>query len=153
MDRQQFESMQLERFRRAAERELERERLNRALARRVWGVALVFILGSAAAAVEFSRVAARVEVLSVDDTPPAVWATRGEPPDAGAITRPMPAAPFKGQARPPCERDEVAIREACWLELARKPPPDGCGRKGFEHEGKCYLPIQREKPPPVGVAP
>ncbi len=83
-----------------------------------------------------------------------VWADT-ELTDGGipAVGRPMPDAPLKGQKTGACERDEVLLRGACWMEVVRKPEADRCGTKAYEHEGKCYIPVQKAKRPPTSVMP
>jgi hypothetical protein len=102
--------------------------------------------------------------------PEIVWAYRtaetpGEGPawilgssedlGAGSISYPMPSKPFSNQAISPCypQIDEVEINGGCWFEVARRPP---CLKDvQAEHEGKCYLPISkdRRKKPAQSVQP
>jgi hypothetical protein len=94
----------------------------------------------------------------VYDGPPEVWATdaAGEGKDAGAvpaIARPMPNGPIEGQKRGKCADDERSINGGCWMELVRKPGTDKCGSKGFEYEGKCWVPVKQAERPPTSVEP
>ncbi len=64
---------------------------------------------------------------------------------AGSIAYPMPSKPFSNQATSPCypQLDESEINGGCWFEVARRPP---CLKDvQAEHEGKCYLPISKER--------
>ena len=86
----------------------------------------------------------------VEEAPPELWVTDGAGDDAGVIARPMPAKPFKEQKTPPCRgKGEVVVNDGCWVALETKPEPGvGCGPSYFEKNGKCYLPVQKPKPPP-----
>jgi hypothetical protein len=60
----------------------------------------------------------------------------------------MPGKPWPGQNLAPCEEGEKEIKlkggaRACWIEVVRA--PEMCKKKGYEHEGRCYLPSY---PPP-----
>lgn len=156
MSPEQYEAMQLERFRRAAARELEHERATAALKRKVavlCVLAALVVLGILAglAASLWPSTASETDAPEmagsgvVDET----WATDG---GAGVIAKPMPPEPLKGQKRPPCSADETAIAGGCWVELARSPEPDMCGSR-YEHGGRCYLPVQQAKRPPTSVEP
>ena len=152
MHPQDYERQQLERFRRACESELRRDERQRRFQRRVWLALGLFALGGGAALSCFAR-SPEGPVPSVEaDSPPEMWATDGEA-DAGPIARPMPAKPFEGQKKAPCEREEVTIRGGCWEELARRPVAGSCGPKAFEHEDRCYIPVKQAKRPPTSVEP
>jgi hypothetical protein len=84
---------------------------------------------------------------------PEEWATDTADAGVDAIGRPLPAGAFRGQKKPPCARDEAQLLDACWLELARKPAPDNCGSKGYEHEGRCYIPVRQAERPPTSMEP
>ena len=60
------------------------------------------------------------------------------------IAYPLPAKPFRNQARTPCltERGEEEINGGCWVELAKRPP---CHKDLAEYQGKCYLPISKDR--------
>jgi hypothetical protein len=65
----------------------------------------------------------------------------------GVIAYPLPAKPFRDQAKPPCKRgrsgkSEVEINGGCWVELARRPP---CEDDDAEYQGKCYLPVSSDR--------
>ena len=67
------------------------------------------------------------------------------------VARPMPEKPLPGQRQPPCTpRTEIALRGACWRELAVKPP---CGNDTYEWEGKCYVPVIPPGRPPTSNPP
>ena len=73
--------------------------------------------------------------------------------DAGesVLARPLPSEPFKGQKRPPCNRNvEVELIGACWTPHELKAP---CPDELFEYQGKCYLPGFSAKPPPQSFEP
>jgi len=58
------------------------------------------------------------------------------------IAYPLPAVPFRNQAKPPCrtETDAVEINGGCWMPLERRPP---CAATHAEYQGKCYMPISK----------
>jgi hypothetical protein len=78
----------------------------------------------------------------------------GHPLGAPAIAYPLPEKPFRNQAKVPCiaERGEVEINGGCWVELAKRPP---CHKDHAEYQGKCYLPISKDRGPrePQAVQP
>jgi hypothetical protein len=154
MDRQRFEEMQLERFRRAAACTLERERINTALRRRVWGAALLFVLGGAGVVGCLTRTTvpeARAERAEEDVPRMDAYVTDGL--DAGAVAYPLPAKPFPGQKRPPCGRKQVAINGGCWRALEDRPDPkEGC-TDSYQHGAKCYVEVREGRRPPVGIEP
>jgi hypothetical protein len=61
----------------------------------------------------------------------------------------MPDGPVDGQDTPPCGKGYVAIRKACWAELAAKAP--NCPDASAQHEGPCYLPVRGAKPVPMSL--
>ncbi len=73
---------------------------------------------------------------------------------ATPIAYPLPQKPFSNQAKAPCiaERGEEEIHGGCWVELARRPP---CHKDHAEYQGKCYLPISKDRGPrePQSVQP
>jgi hypothetical protein len=61
----------------------------------------------------------------------------------------MPKKPWPGQNLAPCEEGEVEIKlkggaRACWVEVNYR-NPETCRKRGYEHDGRCYLPSY---PPP-----
>jgi hypothetical protein len=152
MDKQHFEAMQVERFRRAAARELEHERINTRLRRRIWGAALLFVLGSAGIGGCLVRTSAPAQQAATGDDapegPPEVFVTDGA--DAGAIARPIRKERIPGQKAPPCKpRTQVEVLGACWVRTDVRPPCDEL----YEHNGRCYAPVMEAPPPPVGIDP
>ncbi|HYO57916.1 hypothetical protein [Archangium sp.] len=88
--------------------------------------------------------------VAVEDAPALVQTAR---PNPSAITYPLPAKPFRNQAKAPClpRKGEVEINGGCWVELAKRPP---CYDDQAEHQGKCYMPVaERPKPEPNAVQP
>ena len=76
-----------------------------------------------------------------------------EDPNASGITYPLPAKPFRNQAKAPCmpRKGEVEINGGCWVALAKRPP---CYNDQAEYQGKCYLPVaERPKPEPSAIQP
>ncbi|WP_306818320.1 hypothetical protein [Archangium lipolyticum] len=67
-----------------------------------------------------------------------------EDSQAPSIAYPLPAQPFRNQAKAPCrtQADEVEINGGCWMELARRPP---CSVTQAEYQGKCYMPISKDR--------
>ncbi len=64
----------------------------------------------------------------------------------GVLGRSLPKTPAPGQRRPPCEPErQRAINGLCWWALSWKPP---CG-DGYEHEGRCYVPVVLNTRPPT----
>ncbi|ATB43925.1 hypothetical protein CYFUS_009406 [Cystobacter fuscus] len=64
---------------------------------------------------------------------------------------PMPEKPFKEQQKPPClEETEVEVRGGCWIEHTKKAP---CPRSTAEYQGKCYIPVKKQPPPPSSLQP
>jgi hypothetical protein len=91
-----------------------------------------------------------VEASALADAP-ALVQTAG--PSPSAITYPLPAKPFRNQAKTPClpRKGEVEINGGCWVELAKRPP---CHEDQAEHQGKCYMPVaERPKPEPSALQP
>ncbi len=78
--------------------------------------------------------------------------TARTPQASSAIAYPMPAKPFRNQAKAPCppEREEAEINGGCWVVLERRPP---CLSDQAEYKGKCYLPVASEQRPPQSVSP
>ena len=76
---------------------------------------------------------------------PSSFLVDGEEQKPTGISYPLPDKPFSNQARPPCRtrRDEVAINDGCWVEIARRPP---CHEEQAEYKGKCYLPVSTRGP-------
>lgn len=75
--------------------------------------------------------------------------SHGTDVDAGAIARPMPDKPVRGQKTPPCSNPpEVEIRGGCWIEIAQRPP---CPKRTAEYESKCYIGVGSEKQEPVSI--
>ena len=72
--------------------------------------------------------------------------------NAGApIAYPIPKQPFRNQAKAPCKTQnklEVEINGGCWVALEQKPP---CAEDRAEHEGKCYLPVSKDRGHPPQV--
>lgn len=68
---------------------------------------------------------------------------------AAVAGRPVPVKPAPWQ-KTSCDaaRDEVTLRSACYLELARKPP---CLPSQHEHGGKCWAPVARLPRPDSSV--
>ncbi|ADO69730.1 serine/threonine protein kinase [Stigmatella aurantiaca] len=66
------------------------------------------------------------------------------------IGLPMPARPFPGQRKPPCNRKgESEIRGGCWYLLGAAKPP--CGEDAVDWQGGCYVPsFPREREPTSG---
>jgi hypothetical protein len=61
------------------------------------------------------------------------------------IGYPLPSRPFRNQAKAPCKTQrqlEIELNGGCWVELAQKPP---CAEDRAEHEGKCYLPVSKDR--------
>lgn len=58
----------------------------------------------------------------------------------------LPPRPFPDQKTRNCDEDqaEVKINGGCWVGTDRAPP---CGEKMYEHKGKCYRPVGKEKEP------
>jgi hypothetical protein len=73
-----------------------------------------------------------------------------------AVALDMPKKPFEGQHRAPCEEGEVELRtkdgtKACWFKMDFS--RDTCARRGYEHEGKCYLPSMAAQRRPAADKP
>ena len=68
--------------------------------------------------------------------------------DAGlaVIAYPLPAKPFRDQAKAPCKgrRLAVEINGGCWVALEQRPPCEDTA----EYQGKCYLPVGERSPRP-----
>jgi hypothetical protein len=60
------------------------------------------------------------------------------------ISYPLPPQPFRNQAKAPCKTKvgEVELNGGCWVELAQRPP---CYENRAEYQGKCYLPVSKER--------
>ena len=84
------------------------------------------------------------EVLTVQDPVDAPSLTDTEAALAEPIAYPLPAKPFRNQAAAPCkpDLDELEINGGCWVALDRRPP---CLKVQAEHEGKCYLPVSKDR--------
>jgi len=68
----------------------------------------------------------------------------------GVLARSLPKTPAPGQRKPPCELErQKAINGLCWWVLSWKPP---CG-DGYEHEGRCYVPVVLKARPPTTEEP
>jgi hypothetical protein len=69
---------------------------------------------------------------------------RAEDSQTPSVAYPLPAQPFRNQAKAPCrtEADEVDINGGCWMELARRPP---CSVTQAEYQGKCYMPVSKDR--------
>ena len=66
-------------------------------------------------------------------------------PGPPAFAYPLPAKPFRNQAKAPCypELDEVEINGGCWTTLKRRPP---CLKNvQAEYKDECYLPISKDR--------
>ncbi len=55
---------------------------------------------------------------------------------------PIPEKPLKHWKAPPCDKDQRAINEACWAQLAREPGSDRCGTF-YEWQGACWAPVAK----------
>ncbi|WNG21267.1 hypothetical protein [Cystobacter fuscus] len=112
-----------------------------------WGLA-----GAAAAGVALAlrpHAPEPMETRAAIDEPIAFTNRPGTTPPF--IGYPMPEAPFKEQARPPCIPDaEVEIRGGCWTPHARTAP---CPRSTAEYQGKCYVPVKKPEPTPNSLQP
>jgi hypothetical protein len=115
-----------------------------------WGLAAAAgALAAGLALTLWPHASEHVETRTASDEP-IVFTNRpgGSPP---VIGYPMPEAPFKEQARPPCIPDaEVEIRGGCWTPHARAAP---CPRSTAEYQGKCYVPVKKPDPEPRSVQP
>jgi hypothetical protein len=92
-----------------------------------------------------------VEVTDSPDAPDLLVQTTR--PSPFAIAYPLPAKPFRNQAKVPCmpRKGEVEINGGCWVALEKRPP---CHENQAEHQGKCYMPVaEREKPEPSAIQP
>ncbi|MCY1078145.1 hypothetical protein [Archangium lansingense] len=92
-----------------------------------------------------------VEATASPDAPALLVQTAK--PTPSTITYPLPAKPFRNQAKTPCmpRKGEVEINGGCWIELAKRPP---CYEDQAEHQGKCYMPVaERPKPEPSAIQP
>ncbi|WP_245682723.1 hypothetical protein [Archangium gephyra] len=92
--------------------------------------------------------------LEITDSPdaPAVLVQTAKPTPY-AITYPLPAKPFRNQAKAPCipRKGEVEINGGCRIALEKRPP---CYEDQAEHQGKCYMPVaERPKPDPSAIQP
>jgi hypothetical protein len=153
---EELEAMQASECRRAAEREQEHQRALRRARTQVGlacGLLALLTVGVIAGlASSLGSPPAPADEPPWQDTPEA-WATYTADAGVESVARPLPSAAFKGQKKPPCEKDEVALLDACWVALARKPEPDHCGSKGYEHDGKCYMPVQQAQRAPTSMEP
>jgi len=142
--------------RRAALREKEHQRQLAVLRRRAGIAAVIVVLGIVAIFLILMASLSNppsTPLALPEDEPPESWATDAADAGVDAIARPMPGAAFKGQKKPPCTLEQRAILEACWVEVARRPLEDHCGREFFEHEGRCYLPVREAERPPTSMEP
>jgi hypothetical protein len=83
-------------------------------------------------------------VVEVQDPADAPSLTDTEAPLAEAIAYPLPAKPFRNQAAAPCKPDlgELELNGGCWVALDKRPP---CFKVQAEYEGKCYLPVSKDR--------
>ncbi len=89
-----------------------------------------------------SRLASRPVAGALQDAPTLVSPTAAS---GRGLSYPLPQQPFRNQAKAPCRTQkalEVEINGGCWVELAEKPP---CVEDRAEYEGKCYLPMAKER--------
>ena len=89
------------------------------------------------------------EVETVRDAPALIDT---ENPTTPGIAYPLPQVPFRNQAKAPCKTQfEVEINGGCWVALEQKPP---CADVRAEYEGKCYLPVAKDRGrPPQSTVP
>jgi hypothetical protein len=83
-------------------------------------------------------------VSDVDPVRDAPALINTESPAAPNIAYPLPRLPFRNQAKAPCKTQlfEVEINGGCWVALEQKPP---CAEVRAEYEGKCYLPVAKDR--------
>ncbi|MDY7227193.1 serine/threonine protein kinase [Hyalangium rubrum] len=72
-------------------------------------------------------------------TPASALATMLTDTKVPAVGLPLPANPFPGQRRPPCNKyGEVELRGGCWYALRDAQSP--CREDAYDWKGDCYLP-------------
>ncbi|OJH39979.1 hypothetical protein [Cystobacter ferrugineus] len=79
--------------------------------------------------------------------------TGAAPPAPTSLAYPLPKKPFRNQAITPCKPElwEEEINKGCWMALDRRPP---CLDVQAEYQGKCYLPVAKDRGrPPQSARP
>ncbi|MDY7227346.1 serine/threonine-protein kinase [Hyalangium rubrum] len=92
--------------------------------------------------------------VAVGDSAPsaAMLATMLTEEKVPAVGLPLPANPFPGQRRPPCNKNgEVELRGGCWYALRDATLP--CREDAYEWKGACYLPSAPPRRQPTAHPP